>query len=138
MRKPGTYLLLMAWWIVPFFILALASYPVGAYLTSYVPFLAAFVIIPVCAFILAGLDARLEFWERFGFWKRYFVLTGAYALTMVIVLAVTVTLDFYGLAGYFRGDAAGSFGMLYIPSVVFYFVSGALFCAAASFLQRSR
>jgi len=138
MRKPGTYLLLMAWWIVPFFLLALASYPVGAYRTSYVPFLAAFTVIAVCAFLLSHLDARLDFWERSGLWRKYFVLTGAYAVTIGLVLAATLTMDAFYLVGYFGGDAAGSFGMLYLPSVIVYFVSGALFCAAASVLKRHR
>lgn len=39
-------------------------------------------------------------------------------------MVVTLTLDYFRLVRYFGGDAAGSFGMLYIPSVMFYLLLG--------------
>ena len=136
--QPGYFLMLMAWWIVPFFAIHLVSYPVHRFLPSFLPFFVAFVVIAAAGSIVTMVENKTGFWERSGRWKRYGILTSSYAAAVVVILLATVGLDYWGFVGYFGGDAAGSFGMLYIPSAIFYVIGGAVLCGALSMRDRRR
>jgi hypothetical protein len=132
LKRPGLYLILMAWWIAVFFIIALFSYPVKSYLSSYVPFFVAFVVILASGIALNIIETKFLFWRDMGHWGRFLILTGSYAFAILVILVITLTLDSYRLIGYFRGDPEGSFGMLYVPSVIFYFLAGTILSAVLS------
>jgi hypothetical protein len=123
--KPGRYLLLMTfWWIAPFLVVGLADFSPEHWPLSYVPFLVALAVtLPLCA-LCNRLERRQGALRRSGFWTRYFLLNAWYTLNMVLILTITLTLDNYRLVRYFGGDAGGSFGMIYIPSILFYLVGG--------------
>jgi hypothetical protein len=127
LAKPGRYLLIMTfWWIGPFLIMALLrSCPVRQPL-SYVPFAVAVAVTLLLAALWSRLEQRYGSWGRSGFWKRYFLLNGWYALNVGLILAVTLSLDYFHLVGYFGGDPEGTFGMLYLPSVMAYLAGGAI------------
>ena len=126
LKNPGACLVLMSWWIVPFFVIALFSYPLRAYVSSYVPFLVALVVISSSGILMNVLETKFRFWSWLGHWSKCLILIGSYALAILVILILTLTLDSYGLVGYFDGDAEGSFGMLYIPSAIFYLMAGAI------------
>ncbi len=117
---PGKFLLLMTWWIFVFFIFCLFSYPVPHYLTSYIPFFVAFGFTLMFSLFLNVADGALDFWERMGYWGKFATLMGFYSSTILSILIVSVILSSHGMISYFGGDPEGSFGMLYLPSIVFY------------------
>jgi len=137
-EKPGICLMLMGWWIVPFFILALASFPLHHHVSSYIPFFLAFAVLAASGAALNVLDGRVGFWERMRKWGRFLVIASSYTATIVVILIVTVVLDDFGLIAYFGGDATGSFGMLYIPSIIFYIIGGAMLTAILAGLDMIR
>lgn len=121
----GKYLIIMTyWWIVPFFIIGLISFPLRQYIDSYYPFFIAFIITIIIGFICGALEGRYDYWHRSGYWKKYFIINGIYLLNIIFILIITLILDCFHFIKYFGGDAAGSFGMLYIPSVIFYLLFG--------------
>jgi hypothetical protein len=123
--KPGRYLLIMTfWWIAPFLLVALARFSPARWPLSYVPFLVAVAVTMLLSALCGRLENRRGSWRRAGFAKRYFLLNGWYALNVGLILTVTLSLDYFHLAGYFTGDPEGSFGMLYLPSVLVYLVLG--------------
>ena len=135
-RNPGIYLAIMGWWIMPFFGSSLARYPVTAYFSSYVPFLLVFFSIAVSGIILWRMNIKNGFWNRSGHWRRFSILWGTYALSISVALAITLILDSYNMIAYFGGCAAGSFGMLYIPSIVLYFIFGILLSTMLTVAKR--
>jgi hypothetical protein len=64
------------------------------------------------------LENRQGYWRRSGFGKKYFIINAWYAVNVVLILALTLTLDNFHLVGYFGGDPESSFGRLYLPSVL--------------------
>ncbi len=132
LKNPGLYIVFMGWWIIPFFIRELGSHPVTKYFSSYIPFFIAFLVMGTSGCILGLLNSRFNFWTRYGIWKRYLVLEGMYSLAAILTVTFIVILDFYGFVAYFGGDAGGSFGLLFFPSIFFYLVMGA---ALATFIH---
>jgi hypothetical protein len=123
--KPGRYLLIMTfWWMALFLLVALARFSPGHGPLSYVTFLVAVAVTGLLSAFCGRLENRRGYWRRSGFAKRYFLLNGWYVLNVGLILAVTLTLDHFRLVGYFNGDPEGSFGMLYLPSVLVYLVLG--------------
>ena len=114
----------MIWWIFVFFAICLFSYPITRYLTSYIPFFVAFAVTPMFSLFLNLADSAFTFWRRIGYWGKFATLMGSYALTIIAIVIITLVLSSHGMIGYFGGDPEGSFGMLYIPSIVFYGVVG--------------
>ena len=112
------------WWMAPFLVVALANFSPGHWPRSYVPFMVAIAVTLLLSALCNWLERRQGSWRRSGFWTRYFLLNGWYALNMVLILGVTLTLDSFRLMRYIGGDAEGSFGMLYLPSVLLYLVLG--------------
>jgi L-asparagine transporter-like permease len=47
-------------------------------------------------------------------------------------------MDYFGLICYFGGDAAGSFGMFYIPSILLYAIAGSILCLIMRVIERIR
>ncbi len=135
-QSPGWCLVLMGWWIVPFFAGALASHPIYREPSSYVPFAVAFVILGVSGFILERLNGTRRFWDRFSVRKRVELLVGAYALSAIAIVFLVVVLDSWGWVGYFGGDAGGSFGLLFFPSILAYLVLGATLVAVVALVRR--
>jgi len=123
--QPGRYLLIMTfWWMAPFLLVALARFSPVHWPLSYVPFLVALVVTGFLSALCNRLETRFGAWRRSGFWTRYFLLNAWYAFNMVLILAITLTLDSFRLVGYFGGDPESSFGMLYLPSALLYLVEG--------------
>ena len=83
----------------------------------------------------ARLENRHGYWRRPGFGERYFLLNGWYVLNVGLILAVTLSLDYFHLVGYFNGDPEGSFGMLYLPSVLVYLALGFILGVARQVLK---
>jgi hypothetical protein len=129
--KPGRYLLIMTfWWIAPFLLLSLARFSPANWPLSYVPFLVAIAVTLLLSTLCGWLENRHGYWRRSGFGKKYFLLIAWYALNVVLILALTITLDNFHLVGYFGGDPEGSFGMLYLTSVLIYLVLGFILVVA--------
>jgi hypothetical protein len=126
LKSPGTCLVLMAWWIIAFFMIDLFRFHVRGYLSSYVPYLVAFIVLFSFGIAMNILEVKLQFWSRLGHWGKLVVLTVSYALAVHVMVFLTLTLYSYGLVGFFGADPEGSFGMLYLPSVAFYFVVAAV------------
>lgn len=124
MKKSVFVGIMTLWWITPFFIVSLTHYPINQYLNSYYMFFIAFIITTISCVIFTFIEKKFDSWRNSGYWKNYFIINGAYALNILIILFITLTLDSYGVIGYFGGDPEGSFGMLYIPSVIFYLFLG--------------
>ena len=123
--KPGPYLRIRTfWWIAPFLILALSRFSPARWPLSYVPFLVAIAVTLLLSALCGWLEKRHGYWRRSGFAKRYFLLNGWYVLNVALILAVTLTLDHFHLVGYFNRSPEGSFGMLYLPSVLLYLALG--------------
>lgn len=124
-RRPGVLLALMTlWWVLPLFAINLAAHAFPTSLRSHLLYLP---VILICAAFSAAMGACRpvnDIWHAAGPWKRYFMLCTAYALQMAVTLIVVLTLDAYGLIGYYGGDPEGSIGMLFIPSVLLYFFTG--------------
>jgi len=59
-----------------------------------------------------------------GYWGKFAALMGSYSSTIIAILIISLILSSHGMISYFGGDPEGSFGMLYIPSIVFYGVVG--------------
>ena len=121
---PGKYLLLMTWWIFVFFAICLFSYPVTRYLTSYIPFFVAFAVTLMFSLLLNLVDGTFTFYRKMDSWGKFATLMISYASTVIVSLIITMVLSSHGMIDYFGGDPEGSFGMLYIPSIVFYGVVG--------------
>jgi hypothetical protein len=111
------------WWVAPFFIAAVARYPVGTNMPSFIPFA---VITATTALSCIAIAAVVKKYRAKNYWQTYIILNTAYAANVAAAMAVTIALDSIGAVAYFGGDSAGSFGMLYIPSVLFYLISGAV------------
>jgi hypothetical protein len=114
----------MASWVVPFFIIGLIRYSLFDYFTSFIPFFVTFVIYGITGLLLNSWNQSTGFWSNYGVWKRYFLLVGMYSLAAILTVISIMALDSIGLARYFGGDAGGSFGLLFFPSMIFYIVIG--------------
>lgn len=127
LNGPGVHLVLMTWWIFAIFIAHLFWSPLGtppSHLSFSAPYSIAFAVTIAFAIALNLTNIQWSFWPGLPGWKKILVLVVAYAATIIVILIVTVTLDSYHVID--LGCPAGSFGMLYIPSIVAYFMLGAL------------
>ena len=77
----------------------------------------------------------MKFWSHRRLWGRFVILATAYTVVIGASLVFTCVLDSYRLVAYFGGDAEGSFGLLYFPSIVFYWLVGAVVCGVGSITQ---
>jgi hypothetical protein len=132
LESPGLCLALMSWWITPFLAAAVIDRPIIEWTRSYFVFLIAIVEIILFAGALHFINLRLHLWGKTGHWGRFLILIGCYALYVVSTVVVIVVLDTYGALDYFGGDAGGSFVMLFIPSVLGYFMLGGIACSLLS------
>jgi hypothetical protein len=132
LENPGLCLALMSWWIIPFLAASVLTHPISEYPRSYLLFLIALGGIVSFAGALNVINLRWQVWGKMGHWGKFLILSGCYTLSVAAILAVTLVLDSYGALDYFGGDAEGSFGMLFIPSVLGYFVLGGIACAVLS------
>jgi hypothetical protein len=135
---PGKYLIVMIWWILAFFLMNLCSHPLWAYTSSYVVYFIAFVVTLGSAVFLNVLESRFKLWSHRGLWGRFVILATAYTIVGVVSLAVTFVLDSYRLLAYFGGDAEGCFALLYIPSIVLYWLVGTVVCGVCSIAKMVR
>ena len=135
LRGPGKYLLAMIWWILVFFFLRLYSYPFRDYLSSYLVFFIPLAFTVAVGFILNLFESKFRFWSTRSHWGRCFIITSAYTGAIGASLIITIVLDSRNLVAYFGGDPEGSFGVLYVPSIVFYWIAGAVVCGLVSLIQ---
>jgi hypothetical protein len=142
LKGPGKYLVLMTWWILVCFVIQLYSYPVASYLSSYLIYLIAFIFTICGAALLNLLESRFELWSHRGLCGKLILLTIAYTATIganLIAIMIFDSLNYhlrYGLDLYFGGDAGGSFGLLYVPSIVIYWGIGMVVCTVVSVFGR--
>ena len=128
LHGPGKYLFMMIWWILAFFFVQLQSCPLQTYLSSYLVYFIAFPFVLAVAVLLDLLEWRTAIWSRRRLWGRFVVLATAYTVAIGASLVATVVLDSYRLVRYFGGDAGGSFGLLYLPRIVVYWLGGGAVC----------
>ena len=126
MKKSSILLLVLTlWWILPFMLGDLLNHPFLAHFSSHLLYLVTLLAALFFALVLHGLDNKLNYWEQHAFWGRYLLLAAFYAAQMVTLVAVLVLLDALGLLGYFGGDAGGSVGLVFLPSIGMYVALGA-------------
>lgn len=127
MKRSGVILMGMTlWWNVPLFVVYLPTYSFRTHLRSYLLYLVVIGVALVFARVLSALDANMGWWNRCGYWGKYALLCGAYAVEMAAILVVLLLLDAYHILAYFGGDAGGSVGMFFLPSILVYLLAGAL------------
>lgn len=136
---PGTHLLWMTgWWILPFFVIAIAKFPIAGHVKSYLPFAIAFAVTMLVSVLFNLISAKRGLWARLGHWGKCCSLAAAYMVNVVAILALTLTLDSLDMIEYFGSCPAGSFGMLYIPSVLFYWVGGLAVALVLTLARKGR
>jgi hypothetical protein len=128
MRAPGKYLVAMIWWIILLFLPYLLTCSPIRYASSHLVYLVPIVLTLAAAAVLNFLEIDTEFWSRRGRWGRYVILVIAYTCVIGASLVLTVVLNSCGAVAFYGGDAGGSFALLYIPSILFYWIAGAIFC----------
>ncbi|HRR40076.1 MAG TPA: hypothetical protein P5244_02470 [Syntrophales bacterium] len=126
-NSPALLLLAMSlWWVLPMFAIHLLLYPFTEYFSSHLLYL---IVIGIALLTAAGasiMNVMIPRWEYACPWERYYWLAAAYTVQMIVTLIIALILDAYHLIRYYGGDAAGSIGMLFIPSVLFYFIVGVI------------
>ena len=63
--------------------------------------------------------------EQTSFWGKYLMIMSAYTAQMILILISVLLLDSARVLKYYGGDAGGSVGLLYFPSIVIYWFTGA-------------
>lgn len=125
--KPTTIFLLAMtlWWLIPFFARDLLGYPLLSHLRSHLLYFVTFSMATLFALLVGYVDRRSRFWKRYAYWGRYLIISGLYALQMILIVLILSVLDYWNLLRYFGGDAGGSVGFLFLPSILFYWIAGA-------------
>lgn len=138
MRGSGIALICMTlWWVIPFFVIDLFSHPLSSHVTSHLLYIIVILISLIFAYLLSVIDAKKNLWGRSAYWGKYLLLCGAYALQMIAILIVVLSLDEYRLIGYFGRDPESSVGMLFVPSILAYILLGAILGAALMFTKKT-
>lgn len=120
-------LFITLWWIVPFFIRDLLAHPFISYFKSHLLYILAIAISIICSITLGFVDDKMDLWNRYEFWGKYLAVMCAYTVQMGLLLMSVLMLDSFRLISYYGGDAGGSIGLLFLPSIVIYLVIGSLF-----------
>lgn len=136
LQNPGVYLTLMWWWIVVMFIIHLTVHSIPTYFSSYIRYFGAFLVIVASGITMGLLNAKTNFWRRFGHWRRFFVLIGVYTISVFLVLANSFLTVNYMSAKFFGGGNDSDFEMACIPSAIFYFVVCTLLSIMFSIAKR--
>ncbi len=138
MRRSGKWLLWMAlWWVVPFFVIHLLARPFLSNLRSHLLYVVMILVAMGAAAVVSAVDGKRDLWRRSGYWGKYGLLCGAYAVQGILALAIVVTLDSLGAIGYYGGDAEGSIGMLIVPSILAYFLLGGIAGGVLALVKRT-
>jgi hypothetical protein len=74
----------------------------------------------------------LNLWSNRKLWQKYLILGFAYTANIAAILTVYFSTDTWVQYEYFGGDPEGSFGMLFIPSVILYAIIGGILIASIS------
>lgn len=115
--KPSKYLIIMnVTWIAPFFIqdVFMESFSFSSYLT----YLTSFFCLALVIFVINSTEVKFNFWQKLNFVSRLIVLNAIYASNVVITVEIISVMDEMRVLGFFGGDAAGSYLMLYYPSIL--------------------
>lgn len=123
---PGKYLIFMMWWAFIAIIPRLFAYDLTYYFSSYLPLIIPITVTLIVSLSINLLDSIYLLWNQWGIWKKYLILMGAYALINIVSLIIISILSTYRMLDYFGGDPEGSIGMLYLPSIFFYGIVGAI------------
>jgi hypothetical protein len=135
-KNPGVYLALMWWWIIAFFVIHLIVHPLPAYFSSYIRYFGAFLVIGASGITIGLLNAKINFWSRFGHWRRFLVLIGAYTLSVFLVLGSSVGMINYMSADFWGTSSRDSdFEMACLPTAIFYFIIGILWSVIFSIIN---
>ncbi len=138
LRGPAKHLVIMIWWILLSFFLHVFSYPLQGYLSSYLVYFIPFGFVLGVAVLLNLCEWRLRLWSNSKHWGRLLILGTAYTVAIGASLVVTISLNSRGAVAYFGGDAEGSIGLFYLPSIVFYWIAGAAACGYVSVVQTTK
>lgn len=123
---PGLYVAAMTLiWVGPFFALNLYQYPLDEYANSYRLYYLVFSSTLLISIATIAANHFIKVWEMPGYWRKFLFVWGAYAANIVLILVVYFGCAAPGTWEYFGGCPAGSFGMLFIPSVITYLIGGA-------------
>jgi hypothetical protein len=122
---PSLVLLAMTlWWTVPAFILELLAHPFREYFSSHLQYLITIAMCLIWSLVLGIVDAANPLWQKSGYWGRFILVWVFYLLQMTTTLAVFLSLVSSRTIDYYGADPEGSIGMLFLPSVAFYFLLG--------------
>jgi len=125
--RPGYWIIVLTfWWVLPFFISHLFRHSIEEYLNSYYLYFIVFGTTLLFSLLVNLLDIFSKFYREAGYWRKYFIVCGIYAIHMIATLIISFVLDPVLDIEYFDSCPAGSFGMLFIPSIGANFILGAL------------
>ncbi len=124
-NRPSIYLLVMTlWWSIPFFIMSLLHYPLVPYLSSYLLYFSIFGATITLIIFINVQKFPAVYWESSSRTRKYFFMCILYSINMIAILVIALSLSHFRLLEYFGGDPEGSIGMLFIPTIVGYFLLG--------------
>ena len=136
---PGMVVACMSlWWVLPFFLRDVREFDVGTDLPSFMSYFIAFGGVFLLIPTVWVVEWRWGLWAKRRFGGRALYAALLYAILVCGVLLVHIHLDACGLIEYFGGDAGGSFGLLYVPSAVFYLVLAGAGFAVSPLMRRCR
>jgi hypothetical protein len=123
-RRPGMLLIIMMWWTMPFFIRDMLTYNSYKYLSSYLTYIIGWSVAIICGTLLNLIESKWIPWNSMRYWGKYATIMMAYIVTVIVIVSIIIILDEYRIVEYFGGDAGGSFGLLYGPSILGYIILG--------------
>lgn len=130
--------MIMWWWFIVLFVIHLLVYPIPVYFFSYIRYFGAAIIIGIFSFVLGYLNAKTNFWNRLRLWRKFIVLVGFYAMSVLFVLINSTLMEMYISAKFFDLANDSDFEMMCLPSVVIYFIVGMLFMIIVSISHKFR
>lgn len=120
-------ILMTFWWSIPAFVIQLQHYPFNKYQSSYLIYHVIFGVTLAYGALLIK-DKKAKKWEELSVRQKFFWLSSRYAINIGLMLLSVGVLSHFHLLEYFGGDGGGSIGMLFVPSVLAYFLPGLLVC----------
>ena len=124
-RSSLILLIMTLWWIIPFAARDFWECPLRQYFSSHLIYLLTATASILFAAALGVLDRILNLWQKLRFWGKYLIIMATYAVQMILLVMYLMSLDSQGTLKYYGGDACGSIGIMYLPSIAFYILIGA-------------
>jgi hypothetical protein len=126
--KPGYWVIVLTlWWVLPFLIRDLSTVSIREDPSSYYLYIIVFGMALFLGLLLNILDHFSKFYKEAGHWKKYLIVCITYAINIIAIMTTYFLLPEKLIYEIEAGCAAGSFGILFIPSIVVNFFLGGLF-----------